>query len=131
MIAGAFAYCMFATHAALPPEAMVLLTFGVTAFLLVPRMMIAANFGQYGHFRPAALDDIRALNPHFFASNYPFRMRFHPVVFLSTFDTAAAERWTSSSLVRQLHTLTRIARRPRHVVPPKNASPFSTMAAIT
>ncbi len=39
---------------------MVILALGVTAFLLIRRMVIPANFGQYGHFRPAALDDIRA-----------------------------------------------------------------------
>ena len=49
----------------------------------------------------------------------------------TSFATALTERWTSSSLVCQLHTLTRMARRPRHVVPPKNASPVATIAAIT
>lgn len=41
------------------------------------------------------------------------------------------DRSTSSAEVRQLQTLTRMARLPRQVVPPKNASPEATIAAIT
>ena len=44
--------------------------------------------------------------------------------------TAATVRRTSASLVRQFTTLTRIARRPRQVVPLKNASPPALIAAI-
>ncbi len=40
-------------------------------------------------------------------------------------------RCTSDSDVRQLTTLTRIARLPRQVVPLKNASPVALTAAIT
>ncbi|MGB6945850.1 MAG: multiheme c-type cytochrome [Bryobacteraceae bacterium] len=38
----------------------VILAVGVAAFLLIRRAVIPANFGEYGHFRPAAMDDIRA-----------------------------------------------------------------------
>ncbi len=48
-----------------------------------------------------------------------------------TCETEATTRSTSSSEVCQQQTLTRIARRPRHTVPPKNASPFARIAAIT
>ncbi len=37
-----------------------LLVLGVVAFLLVRQAVIPAEFGKYGHFRPAALDDVRA-----------------------------------------------------------------------
>jgi hypothetical protein len=37
----------------------VILALGVAAFLLIRRAVIPAGFGKYGHFRPAALDDIR------------------------------------------------------------------------
>jgi uncharacterized CHY-type Zn-finger protein len=37
-----------------------LLALGVIAFLVVRRMVIPPEFGKYGHFRPASLDDIRA-----------------------------------------------------------------------
>ncbi|MBZ5611507.1 MAG: cytochrome c family protein [Acidobacteriia bacterium] len=37
-----------------------LLALGVIGFLVVRRMVIPAEFGKYGHFRPAALDEIRA-----------------------------------------------------------------------
>ena len=49
----------------------------------------------------------------------------------STFATAFTVRRTSSSLVCQLQTLTRMARMPRQVVPVKNASPVLAIAAIT
>ena len=39
---------------------LVLLGLGVVAFLLIQRVVVPADFGKYGHFRPAALDDIRA-----------------------------------------------------------------------
>lgn len=39
---------------------LLLLVLGVVGFLLVRREVIPAEFGKYGHFRPAALDDIRA-----------------------------------------------------------------------
>jgi hypothetical protein len=48
-----------------------------------------------------------------------------------TFLTARTVRLTSSLVVRQQDTLTRMARRPRQVVPPKKASPLATIAAIT
>ncbi len=38
----------------------VILALGVAAFLLIRRIVIPADFGKYGHFRPAALYDIRA-----------------------------------------------------------------------
>lgn len=37
-----------------------LLILGVVAFLLVRRAVVPAEFGKYGHFRPGALDDLRA-----------------------------------------------------------------------
>src|SRR5713101_6157012 len=37
-----------------------LLILGVAAFLLIRQAIIPPEFGKYGHFRPAALDDIRA-----------------------------------------------------------------------
>jgi hypothetical protein len=37
-----------------------LLALGVVAFLVVRRMVIPADFGKYGYFRPGSLDDIRA-----------------------------------------------------------------------
>jgi hypothetical protein len=49
----------------------------------------------------------------------------------STIATALTVRRTSSSLVCQLQTLTRIALMPRQVVAVKNASPVAAMAAIT
>jgi len=39
---------------------LVLLGLGVAAFLIIRWVVVPPNFGQYGHFRPAALDDIRA-----------------------------------------------------------------------
>jgi O-antigen ligase len=51
----------------------------------------------------------------------------YPKIFATAFTT----RVTSASEVRQLQTLTRIARRPRQVVPPKKASPEAWIAAIT
>src|SRR5262249_11856353 len=48
-----------------------------------------------------------------------------------TFLTQSIVRRTSSSEVRQLHTLTRIARMSRHVVPVKNASPEAFIDSIT
>ncbi|HUA21190.1 MAG TPA: multiheme c-type cytochrome [Bryobacteraceae bacterium] len=38
----------------------VLLALGVAAFLLIRAVVVPKNFGEYGHFRPAALGDIRA-----------------------------------------------------------------------
>ena len=38
----------------------VLLAIGLVAFLVIRRAVIPAEFGKYGHFRPAAMDDIRA-----------------------------------------------------------------------
>ena len=38
----------------------VLLAVGVVAFLLIRRAVVPANFGEFGHFRPAVLDEIRA-----------------------------------------------------------------------
>src|SRR5256885_15464 len=49
----------------------------------------------------------------------------------STRSAAAAARSTSSAVVRQLETETRMQRLPRQVVPVKNASPVALMAAIT
>ena len=45
--------------------------------------------------------------------------------------TAATARSTSASLVSQLHTEMRMQRLPRHVVPPKKASPPLRTLAIT
>jgi hypothetical protein len=39
---------------------LLLLAFGIVAFLVVRRGVIPAEFGKYGHFRPGAMDDIRA-----------------------------------------------------------------------
>ena len=39
---------------------LVLLLLGLVAFLLIRRAVIPAEFGRYGHFRPGAMDDIRA-----------------------------------------------------------------------
>jgi uncharacterized CHY-type Zn-finger protein len=38
----------------------VLLALGVATFLLIRRVVIPPDFGKYGHFRPAAIDDIRS-----------------------------------------------------------------------
>src|SRR5579871_322827 len=38
----------------------VLLAVGLIAFLVIRRAVIPAEFGKYGHFRPAAMDDVRA-----------------------------------------------------------------------
>lgn len=38
----------------------VLLILGVIIFLLVRQAVIPAEFGKYGHFRPGALNDVRA-----------------------------------------------------------------------
>ncbi len=48
----------------------------------------------------------------------------------SVLATHSITRSTSSVEVCQLQTLTRIARRPRHVVPVKNASPEAKIAAM-
>lgn len=37
-----------------------LLVLGIVTFLLVRQAIIPAEFGKYGHYRPAALDDVRA-----------------------------------------------------------------------
>jgi len=37
-----------------------LLALGLIVFLLIRQAVIPAEFGKYGHFRPGALDDIRA-----------------------------------------------------------------------
>ncbi len=55
--------------------------------------------------------------------------RLHPAC--STAATAAMLRATSTVLVRQFTTLTRIARLPCHFVPLKNASPDALTCAIT
>jgi len=39
---------------------LVLLAIGLAAFLVIRRSVIPAEFGKYGHFRPGAMDDIRA-----------------------------------------------------------------------
>jgi len=39
---------------------LVLLALGIIAFLLIRRTVIPAEFGKYGHFRPGAMDDVRA-----------------------------------------------------------------------
>ena len=33
---------------------------GIVIFLLIRRELVPAGFGQYGHFRPGAMDDVRA-----------------------------------------------------------------------
>ena len=38
----------------------VLLVLGIAAFLMIRRVVVPAEFGQYGHFRPGAMDDVRA-----------------------------------------------------------------------
>lgn len=38
----------------------ILLILGIAAFLVVRRLVIPPEFGKYGHFRPAAMDEIRA-----------------------------------------------------------------------
>jgi hypothetical protein len=50
---------------------------------------------------------------------------------LATIAQAVTARRTSSAVVRQLMTLTRIACIPRQVVPLKKASPVSLMAVMT
>lgn len=37
-----------------------LLALGIVAFLVIRRLVVPPEFGKYGHFRPGALDDIRA-----------------------------------------------------------------------
>lgn len=49
-------------------------------------------------------------------------------IWRSTRATDSIVRFTSASFVRQLTTLIRIARRPRHVVPLKNAAPSALIA---
>ena len=39
---------------------LLLLTLGVVAFLVIRRTVVPPEFGKYGHFRPGAMDDIRA-----------------------------------------------------------------------
>ena len=39
---------------------LVLLAIGLVTFLVIRRSVIPAEFGKYGHFRPGAMDDIRA-----------------------------------------------------------------------
>src|SRR5262245_12601662 len=50
--------------------------------------------------------------------------------FPSARRVASTARSTSVALVCQLQTETRMERLPRHVVPPKNASPLATMRAM-
>lgn len=38
---------------------------GIAVFLGVRAMMVPEGFGRYGHFRPGALDDVRARPVHF------------------------------------------------------------------
>jgi transcription elongation factor Elf1 len=38
----------------------VLLAIGVVAFLIIRHFVVPPNFGEYGHFRPASLNEIRA-----------------------------------------------------------------------
>lgn len=38
----------------------ILLVVGIVAFLLIRRVVVPPDFGKYGHFRPGAMDDIRA-----------------------------------------------------------------------
>lgn len=38
----------------------ILLLLGIGAFLLIRRAVVPADFGKYGHFRPAAMDDVSA-----------------------------------------------------------------------
>ena len=37
-----------------------LLALGTIAFLVIRRAVIPADFGKYGHFRPASMSDVRA-----------------------------------------------------------------------
>src|SRR5258708_1702035 len=61
----------------------------------------------------------------------PQPARYRERVAPKTLATAFTTRSTSVSVVRQLVTLIRMARRPRQVVPPKKASPVFSIAAIT
>ena len=38
----------------------VLLVLGIITFLVIRRAVVPAEFGKYGHFRPGAMDDVRA-----------------------------------------------------------------------
>jgi hypothetical protein len=38
----------------------IILALGVGAFLWIRHLVVPQDFGKYGHFRPAAMDDIRA-----------------------------------------------------------------------
>jgi hypothetical protein len=38
----------------------ILLALGIVGFLAIRRVVIPPEFGKYGHFRPGAMDDIRA-----------------------------------------------------------------------
>jgi Zn finger protein HypA/HybF involved in hydrogenase expression len=38
----------------------ILLALGIVAFLAIRRVVVPPEFGKYGHFRPGAMDDIRA-----------------------------------------------------------------------
>jgi hypothetical protein len=38
----------------------ILLVLGIVAFLLIRGVVVPSDFGKYGHFRPAAMDDVRA-----------------------------------------------------------------------
>ena len=38
----------------------IILVLGIGAFLLVRHLVVPQDFGKYGHFRPAAMGDIRA-----------------------------------------------------------------------
>ena len=38
----------------------ILLVLGIVAFLVIRRVVVPPDFGKYGHFRPGAMDEIRA-----------------------------------------------------------------------
>ena len=61
----------------------VLLVLGLVAFFLVRQAVIPAEFGKYGHFRPGALDDIRA---------HPVKFAGHEACEACHSDEAAAKR---------------------------------------
>jgi hypothetical protein len=42
-----------------------LFAIGITAFFVLRWLMVPADFGLYGHFRPGALDDARSRPLHY------------------------------------------------------------------
>jgi hypothetical protein len=52
---------------------------GVLLFLFVQRLMVPAGFGQFGHYRPAALQDVRS-RPLTYAGQDACAMCHEPVV---------------------------------------------------